>query len=197
MLQVILTPTCRVSGYPRQVIKVATVLRQLRFICTALPTVITLITIIPLGTCNTSSWYIFLLSLMTAVCLSLLHWTASFTGLLPFLLCFPLLLSQLFYSASFSTLVPFLTLLPFTHSSSCSTLDLQSQSYVTTDGQSASLSWKKAPIWGLRQDLCYCQTVAGLFMWGALSDERTGLSFTNAADPRQRSHSRVRVPWHS
>jgi hypothetical protein len=34
-------------------------------------------------------------------------------------------------------------------------------------------------------------------MWGALSDERTGLSFTIAADPRQRSHSRVRVPWDS
>jgi hypothetical protein len=40
--------------------------------------------------------------------------------------------------------------------------------------QSASLSWNIAPIWGLRPDLCYCQTVAG---WGALSDERTGLSF--------------------
>jgi hypothetical protein len=35
----------------------------------------------------------------------------------------------------------------------------------------------------------YCQTVAGLLMWGALSDERTGLSFTIAAGPRQRSHS--------
>jgi hypothetical protein len=35
------TPTCHVSGYPRQVIKVATLLRQLRFILTALPTVIT------------------------------------------------------------------------------------------------------------------------------------------------------------
>jgi hypothetical protein len=69
MLQVILTPTCRVSGYPRQVIRVD-VLRQLRFIWTALPTVITLITITPLGTYNTSSWYIFLFSLMTAVYLS-------------------------------------------------------------------------------------------------------------------------------
>jgi hypothetical protein len=68
---------------------------------------------------------------------------------------------------------------------------------VTTDGQSASLSWNKAPIWGLRPDLCYCQTVAGMFMWGVLSDERTGLSFTTAAGPRQRSHSRVRVPWES
>jgi hypothetical protein len=31
-------------------------------------------------------------------------------------------------------------------------------------------------------------------MWDALSDERTDLSFTTAADPRQRSHSHVRVP---
>jgi hypothetical protein len=34
-------------------------------------------------------------------------------------------------------------------------------------------------------------------MWGAFSNERTGLSFTIAADPRQRSHSRVWVPWDS
>jgi hypothetical protein len=53
----------------------------------------------------------------------------------------------------------------------------QSQSYVITGGQSASLSWNEAPIWGLRPDLYYCQTVAGLLMWGALSDDRTGLSF--------------------
>jgi hypothetical protein len=32
-------------------------------------------------------------------------------------------------------------------------LTLESESYVTTDGQSASLSWNKAPIWGLR--LCW------------------------------------------
>jgi hypothetical protein len=31
-------------------------------------------------------------------------------------------------------------------------------------------------------------------MWGALSDERTGLPFTVAAGPRQRSNSWVRVP---
>jgi hypothetical protein len=30
-------------------------------------------------------------------------------------------------------------------------------------------------------------------MWGALSDERTGLPFTFAAGPRQCSHSQVRV----
>jgi hypothetical protein len=31
-------------------------------------------------------------------------------------------------------------------------------------------------------------------MWGALSDDRTGLLFTTAAGPRQHSHSCVRVP---
>jgi hypothetical protein len=36
-----------------------------------------------------------------------------------------------------------------------------------------------------------------LLMWVALSDERTGLSFTTSAGTRQRSHSRVRVPWDS
>jgi hypothetical protein len=65
------------------------------------------------------------------------------------------------------------------------------------DSQSASLSWNKAPIWGLRPDFYYCQTVAGLLMWGALSHERTGLSFIIAAGPRQRSHSQVRVSWDS
>jgi hypothetical protein len=34
-------------------------------------------------------------------------------------------------------------------------------------------------------------------MWGALSDERTGLSFTVAAGARQPSHSRVQVPGDS
>jgi hypothetical protein len=71
------------------------------------------------------------------------------------------------------------------------------ESYVTTDGQSASLSWNKAPIWSLRPDLYYCPSVAGLLMWGALSDERTGLSPTIAAGSSQRSHSRVRAPWDS
>jgi hypothetical protein len=71
-------------------------------------------------------------------------------------------------------------------------------SYVTTDGQSASLSWNKTLIWGLRPDFYYCQTVAGLLLiLGALSDERAGLLFTIATGPRQRSHYRVRVLWDS
>jgi hypothetical protein len=72
-----------------------------------------------------------------------------------------------------------------------------SESYLTTDGQSASLSRNKAPVWGLWPDFYYCQTLAGLLMWGAFSDVRTGLSFTIAAGPRQRSRSRDRVPWNS
>jgi hypothetical protein len=67
----------------------------------------------------------------------------------------------------------------------------QSQSHVTTDGQSASLSWCQAPILGLQPDLYYCQTVAGLLMWCALSNERTGLPFKMTAGPRQRSQSWV------
>jgi hypothetical protein len=71
------------------------------------------------------------------------------------------------------------------------------ESYIRTDGQSASLSWNKAPVWGLRSDFYYCQTVAGLLMWGVLSDERTGLSFTIAPGSWQCRHFRVRVPWDS
>jgi hypothetical protein len=42
----------------------------------------------------------------------------------------------------------------------------------------------------------FCQTVAGLLMWKALSHERTGLSFTIAAGPRQRSHPLFWVSWY-
>jgi hypothetical protein len=43
----------------------------------------------------------------------------------------------------------------------------------------------------------YSQTVAGFLIWGAFSDERMSLSFKIAAGLRQRSHSRVGVPWNS
>jgi hypothetical protein len=70
----------------------------------------------------------------------------------------------------------------------------QSQSYVTTDNESDSLSWCQNPIWDPGPDLCYCQRVAGLLIWAALSDERTVLSFIIDAGFNQRSHSRGRVP---
>jgi hypothetical protein len=76
-------------------------------------------------------------------------------------------------------------------------VDSESESYITTDDQSASLSWNKAPIWGLRPCFCYRQIVVGLLTWGVVSDERTGPSFRIAAGPRQRSHSRVLIPWDS
>jgi hypothetical protein len=58
---------------------------------------------------------------------------------------------------------------------------LQVKVVLTTDVQSASVSWCQAPIWGPRPDFYYCQTVEGLFIWGALSDKRMGLPFTIAA----------------
>jgi hypothetical protein len=73
----------------------------------------------------------------------------------------------------------------------------ESESSITTDGQSASLSWNKTPVWDLRPDFYYCQTIAGLLMWGALSDERTGLSFTIAPGPCQCWHFRIRLPLDS
>jgi hypothetical protein len=39
-----------------------------------------------------------------------------------------------------------------THFKDIRILTLESEPYVTTDGQSACLSWNKAPIWGLRPD---------------------------------------------
>jgi hypothetical protein len=48
-----------------------------------------------------------------------------------------------------------------------------------------------------KQNYYYCQIVTGLLMYGALSDERTGLSFTIAVGLSQRRHSRVRVPRNS
>jgi hypothetical protein len=80
-------------------------------------------------------------------------------------------------------------------------IESESESYVKTDGQSAGLSWYNAPIRGLwpdfflRLEYGIRLTVTFLIPWGALSDERTGLSFVCAAGPCQRSLSRVLVPW--
>jgi hypothetical protein len=82
-------------------------------------------------------------------------------------------------------------------SSSITESQSQSQSSVTTDGQSASLSWCEAPIWGSKPHFCYCQTLVGLLMWGTLSKERMGLSFKIAAGPCQCSHSWVQILWDS
>jgi hypothetical protein len=43
----------------------------------------------------------------------------------------------------------------------------QSQSYITTNSQSASLSWNKAPIWGVRPDIYLSLTIMALFLWAS------------------------------
>jgi hypothetical protein len=53
----------------------------------------------------------------------------------------------------------------------------------------------KHPFGAYDQIFITCVTVTVLFLWGALSDERSGLPFVCAAGPCQRSLSRVRVPW--
>jgi hypothetical protein len=53
----------------------------------------------------------------------------------------------------------------------------------------------KHPSGSYDQIFITCVTVTVLFLWGALSDERSGLSFVCAAGLCQRSLSRVRVPW--
>jgi hypothetical protein len=65
-----------------------------------------------------------------------------------------------------------------------------SQSHIAIDVWSVSNCWCRAP------DINYYRlTVTVLFLWGSLSDERTGLSLVYAAGSCQRSLSRVRVPW--
>jgi hypothetical protein len=53
----------------------------------------------------------------------------------------------------------------------------------------------KHPFEAYDQIFITCVTVTVLFLWGALLDERSGLSFVCAGGPCQRSLSRVRVRW--
>jgi hypothetical protein len=64
----------------------------------------------------------------------------------------------------------------------------QSQSYVTTDGQSASLSWNRAPIWGLRPDFYYCRRLQACWS-GALSLWRGDGSYVCHSNFKSQSHS--------
>jgi hypothetical protein len=60
-----------------------------------------------------------------------------------------------------------------------------------------SVSLVSSPIWGSWPDIYYSLTVTVLFLWGALSDDRTVLSFICSAGSCQRSLPRVRFPWDS
>jgi hypothetical protein len=53
----------------------------------------------------------------------------------------------------------------------------------------------KHPFGAYGQIFITCMTIMVLFLWGALSDERTDLTFIYAAGPCQRNLSLVRVPW--
>jgi hypothetical protein len=58
----------------------------------------------------------------------------------------------------------------------------QSQSHIATDGQAVSKSWCRAPSGAHDQIYVYYYlTITVLLLWGALADERTGLSFVYAA----------------
>jgi hypothetical protein len=85
-------------------------------------------------------------------------------------------------------------------STSCSWSVCQSQSHITTDSLSASLSWYQAPTWDPRPIfpiLDFLLPVSGLLMWGALSDEKSGLYFSVFAGHSQCSLSQILVPWDS
>jgi hypothetical protein len=52
-----------------------------------------------------------------------------------------------------------------------------SQSHIATDGQSVSKSWCRAPSGAYDQIFITVWQLRSCFLWDALSDERTGLSF--------------------
>jgi hypothetical protein len=74
---------------------------------------------------------------------------------------------------------------------------IKSQSHIATDGQSVSKSFYRAPSRARDQIFTIFGQLRSCFLWGTLSDERTGLCFVYAAGSCQRSLSRVRVPWYS
>jgi hypothetical protein len=56
----------------------------------------------------------------------------------------------------------------------------QSQSHIATDGQSVSMSWCRAQLWDFWPEIFFYffffESYGLVFYWGALSDERSGLS---------------------
>jgi hypothetical protein len=74
--------------------------------------------------------------------------------------------------------------LPLWRMTNGESLRVESSLMLRSMSPSASLSWNIIAIWGLWPDFYYCQTVAGLLIWDALSEEGAGLSFKIAACPR-------------
>jgi hypothetical protein len=69
-----------------------------------------------------------------------------------------------------------------------------SLSYITTDGQSASLSWYQTPFWGLWPDFLILSDTYWFVDMGRPLWRVDGSVFYNWCCLRQRSHSQVRVP---
>jgi hypothetical protein len=78
----------------------------------------------------------------------------------------------------------------------CQLLLVESESYVTTEGQSASRSWNKAPIWGLRRSLLLSGSCVLVDVGRSLWREDWSV-FYNCCWSSPGSHFRVRVPWES
>jgi hypothetical protein len=74
---------------------------------------------------------------------------------------------------------------------------ITSQSHIATDGQSVNKSCYRAPSGAHDQIFITVWQLRSCFLWGALSDERTGLSLIYAAGSCQSSLSWVRVPLDS
>jgi hypothetical protein len=72
----------------------------------------------------------------------------------------------------------------------------QSQSHIATDGQSISRSLCRVPSGLMTRYLLLFDSYGTVFVWRPLWRE-DGSVFLYAAGPRQRSLSRVRVPWGS
>jgi hypothetical protein len=70
----------------------------------------------------------------------------------------------------------------------------RSRSHIATDGQLVSKSWCPASS-GVHDQIFITVWQLRSFLWGALSDERTGLSFVYVGGLCQHSISRVRVPY--
>jgi hypothetical protein len=110
-----------------------------------------------------------------------LHWLSIILGTSLYAVVFPF--SWCCWTASSNSLIQ---LVPASQN--------QSQSHIATDRLSVSKSWCRAPSGAHDQIFITVWQLRYFFLWGALSNERTGVSFVYAAGPCQCSLSRVRVP---
>jgi hypothetical protein len=74
-------------------------------------------------------------------------------------------------------------------------LEIRSKSKLLYDWRSVSqYVLMSSPLWDLWSDITSCRKVAVLFLWGALSDERTGLQSRGTHNHTSLSHLRLAQP---